>query len=806
MAAESAFPQLLDLTRLNGAYPVRRFFGPPFRAHFVSDYDDAVAAVHETCHYWGGAIDLLLPFRAGGLEPRWRELAAAAALDGLETRDKATDEEAEALLGRKVGRSVGDFLLSVLAFSGTKRDEWREVEVALPAADDPWYLAYLTALGAWPERPNKQFVDWARLDPDLEWSRVIPVSFSTVSVPGPDDLLRRLRRYESQTPAGVTVTFLGLSQAPRDQGVGEGATRIPRRRPDLAMIGPNVVIVYEPGSIDDLCLVWSLRGAHALNEGLPLAVPASADLDEVLAVFEREHAGVYFGLGGERRRWALTSLSVPLEQLAKVADRRSGRWQIRSADELLQAPRRPGLASSTFATFVDGEARVDAWGEEDARLFGRWPQGVLYLQAVVNLRLESRRLPPSRTLAGRFPYDGYFHDGGWHLLARTPPNTRPMRWPSGWTVIQALARDQGLRASPSTAGAAAATLLRQLGSLEAVSAILNPSVVTELHGLGERRGMSWFRRRARKLAADAGANEARLAAIERRLDDLSLRAFEGEGNALTVESVRELLGQRHRASAWLRWALERGLLVQGVEVECRRCGAQSWRSVQEIAPPVVCRGCGATIERPFPVDQLKFRYRASESFLRVVEADAMSHILTLRWWCELFADPFNKGSYLYGAYPGVDLKNPDGATVGEADVLLVLADGAIVPGECKRTSAGLNEVELGKLDGLADALGSPWTFVATLSPSRDCDAIWKQAAEADGGTRPRLVLTADQLYEVSVVPALGEDAFGWRERTPNDDARRDEAWKAQLGDRLEYLSEERDPDAYLFKEFDEEDE
>jgi hypothetical protein len=161
---------------------------------------------------------------------------------------------------------------------------------------------------------------------------------------------------------------------------------------------------------------------------------------------------------------------------------------------------------------------------------------------------------------------------------------------------------------------------------------------------------------------------------------------------------------------------------------------------------------------------------------------------------------------LYGAYPGVDFRSPDGETVGQADVLLVLADGALVPGECKRTSAGLNDVELEKLDRLADALGSPWTFVSTLSPSRDCDATWKQAGEGDGRTRPRLVLTGDQFFEDSVVPALGEDAFAWREQTSNDDATRDDAWKAQLGDRLEYLGEERDPDAYLFKEFDEESE
>jgi hypothetical protein len=176
--------------------------------------------------------------------------------------------------------------------------------------------------------------------------------------------------------------------------------------------------------------------------------------------------------------------------------------------------------------------------------------------------------------------------------------------------------------------------------------------------------------------------------------------------------------------------------------------------------------------------------------------------LTLRWWCELFADPFNKGSYLYGAHPGVEFKTPNGEIVGEADVLLVLADGALVPGECKRTSAGLNDVELGKLDGLADALGSPWTFVATLSTSRDCHATWRLAAEADAGTRPRLSDGRPALRSL-VVPVLGEDAFAWREQTPNDDAKRDEAWKERPGDRLEYLSEERDPDAFLFRDFEE---
>jgi hypothetical protein len=49
----------------------------------------------------------------------------------------------------------------------------------------------------------------------------------------------------------------------------------------------------------------------------------------------------------------------------------------------------------------------------------------------------------------------------------------------------------------------------------------------------------------------------------------------------------------------------------------------------------------------------------------------------------------------------------------------------------------------------------------------------------------------------------GEDAFGWREQAPDKDEERDEEWKAGLGRRLTHLCDERDPDAYLFREFDE---
>jgi hypothetical protein len=54
-----------------------------------------------------------------------------------------------------------------------------------------------------------------------------------------------------------------------------------------------------------------------------------------------------------------------------------------------------------------------------------------------------------------------------------------------------------------------------------------------------------------------------------------------------------------------------------------------------------------------------------------------------------------------------------------------------------------------------------------------------------------------------VTPAIGEDVFGLQEQTPAEDARRDADWVAELGQRLNYLTQENDPDAYLFNEADE---
>jgi hypothetical protein len=167
---------------------------------------------------------------------------------------------------------------------------------------------------------------------------------------------------------------------------------------------------------------------------------------------------------------------------------------------------------------------------------------------------------------------------------------------------------------------------------------------------------------------------------------------------------------------------------------------------------------------------------------------------------DLFSSPFRE-TELFGAYPGVDFREAaSGETAGEADVLLVFTSGEFVIGECKRFAAGLTEEELRKHETLGARLGAPWSFLATLTPSRDCLPIWRQSIRT-GRTQPRLVLTGDALFQLHPKPDLARDPFAWTESTQEDDRNRHELLIATLRgfDVLKRLSGERHHDEDLLE-------
>jgi hypothetical protein len=206
---------------------------------------------------------------------------------------------------------------------------------------------------------------------------------------------------------------------------------------------------------------------------------------------------------------------------------------------------------------------------------------------------------------------------------------------------------------------------------------------------------------------------------------------------------------------------------------------------------MVCRSCGAVIGQPFDPSQLAFRYRASETLLTAVEFDVIPHVLALRWFWRLLEPSFDRGSDLYGGHPGVELLRADGTVLAEIDVLLLMADGSLVPGEVKRNGVGLQSSDIKKLDIVCEALGSPWSFVGTPDWSVNCPQIWQDAIR--GAPEPRMVLTGEQLLSDPVFWMAGRDPFAWTSETDEEHVARAHGFARRLREISEWEESSRVP-------------
>jgi len=152
-------------------------------------------------------------------------------------------------------------------------------------------------------------------------------------------------------------------------------------------------------------------------------------------------------------------------------------------------------------------------------------------------------------------------------------------------------------------------------------------------------------------------------------------------------------------------------------------------------------------------------------------------VLALYWFTQLLGEPGG----LIGAHPGVEFSAGDGksrTTVGEADVLLLFADGRLAPVEVKRAAAGVDAKALELMDRLAAALEAPYDVVAVSQPARDCPDL--PASIPQPTDRPRLVITDDQILNRRPFWAAGSNPFAWDPRTEAVDIERDSSFAAEL--------------------------
>jgi hypothetical protein len=194
-----------------------------------------------------------------------------------------------------------------------------------------------------------------------------------------------------------------------------------------------------------------------------------------------------------------------------------------------------------------------------------------------------------------------------------------------------------------------------------------------------------------------------------------------------------------------------------------------------VPPPVTCPGCGRSIDQPYPASELRFAYRLGETLRRVLDTDSLGHVLALHWFTRLL------DGGLVGAHPGVNvISSSDNRTIGEADVLLLLTSGDLVPVEVKRTTAGTQGRTVELMDTLAEALGAPWDALVVTQPGREATVV--QGLGRRLPERPRLLLTNDHLHADHVFWPLGGNPFAWSEIAAEEDQGRDRglmAWLAQ---------------------------
>lgn len=760
---------LLGDSPIVGAKGVQRWLTTARDAHLVdaASVSDAAQAIEDVCNIWGGAYHLLVPIphETDGLPPHWMRLVADTDVSRTAVRGQLpipADKPRGDIGGYWVTDSRGDTPLAVLARMHRPAAELRTVRTANDVElNDPWAIAYLATWGRLPTYIDPQALRLAGLRTDVSYTDVIGVDSSRPADPGAVDLLQSLRDPQTTTAAQVSCIRLGLASAPLGSQFEGIEPSFPLRFHRARECGPNLVVVYEPGSVEDLCLLWHLRAVHGLPAGLPLGVPVTTDVPTALTYWWNEFAMRSWGLRSTKCH--LVSVSVPLEALSEIALAAGQQWSAIPWHEVLQPSWGCGVSSSEVAMFENGRAELLGVHPNEENALGADTIDDLRGSLEVVITPIGGRLPASQTLVAADITAHY--RGGAVLQVGGTRETLTVRWPTGLTVLDAVMRDRGLRCQPSGPGRLAETLLSRAYDIGGLGPLFDPGSQELLQRLGERHGMNWFKRQLRTVLSidtppDASIEE-RLEKIEANVEEMAGSPSDEEQTDISFDDVRRVFPNTGAAEAWLAWADEAGLLLRGTRIRCQHCLAHSWRPVAEIAPPVICRGCGATINRPFGYNTIKFRFRASEMLLRLLKSDAIVHALAFRFFADLFRPHFHEVGPIFGGYPGVTILQPGQRDpIGEVDDLFLMIDGGLGIGECKTRAAGLTTEEIDKLAKLAETLGASWTFTATLDSSSQCGPEWR--INPTKGRIPHFALTAEHLFDLAPINTVGTTPLGWR--------------------------------------------
>lgn len=746
---------LLDDDRLNGPHEVRVSFRPervgvPICAGAV---DDAIAAIEAQCQVWGGATSPLIPLAPDGDVPdAYASILRGAAVDRILGLDIFTLGSGGPLRPKPPGDERewwgSQFVPALLDYR--RQDSYAVLEVAELSADDPWRPIYAACLGRWPDTPTRGLLLAGSLKPELKFEDFVKVE--RVQVSGSlDDLLTRLSNDRRVSPRQLSMLHLAY---------GNSGSRSFRVTPNVLSTpgfdrydaGPNVIVVCSPGSLDDLALLWNLRGAQGDGHVLPIGIPVDAVTPATIQALVRHNRIARSGM--PHRVAYVTSASVSTdiisERLGPMLEGEKPQIAVRGLSAMLGFGRPGGWHRDDVLVWHDGRARLTPLPTNShVEFFQRGSVNDL-TNVVYDLAVPSNPFPRVDDVrVDRLSWTFVSgHRTSYNIGVRSRTQVEQVEWPSTSLIARSIVRRRNLDLVESEPGRACRVLLSGMKDLGYVSLLTHAPLLDLLEQMAARHGFGWYKQRLRALNEDADPTSA----VPTTSDDLPDKAF---------NEFKKVFGNNDRATRfWLLWAERAGLIIKGIPLQCVKCLAKQWIPVGAFSPPIVCRGCGEGMDEPFgDRPTVNFTYRLSERMRRVYEHDAMGHLLVAHYFDSLLS--VGKSGRLVGLHAGMEVTPSDGPTViGEADVLLLTRDGEFIPVEVKRRAAGLTAAEIEKLDNLATALQAPWSAVAACEYANTAEVGLEASVDRNAdGSYKRMALTYDQLLKPRLSWAMGSDPF-----------------------------------------------
>lgn len=536
---------LLDDERLNGPQEVHVSFRPervaiPVAAGAV---DEAVATIECECQVWGGAATPLIPVSPEGtVVDAYARILPGAAIDHVVGLDifalGAGGSLRPKVQSGKRGWWGSQFAAALLDYH--RQDSYAVLEVVDLAKDDPWRSIYAACLGRLPQVPTPELLNAGHLRPELTFEDFLHVD--RVQTTGSlDDLLARLSSDEMLTPRQLAMVHLAYGNS------GSAALRqksdiLPTPGFDRYDAGPNVIVACSPGSLDDLALLWNLRGAHGDGRVLPIGLPFDLVTPQALQTL-LDHQRIARN-GMAHRVVYVTSASIGVdvitERLSSLLEGQRPLVAVSPLSEMLGFGYPGGWHRDDVLVWHDGRAHLTPLpADSHAEVFQRGSVSDLTRMAY-DLTVPSHPFPHVDDVRVD-PINGTFAAGyrttSGHA-ARSRTEVQEVEWPSMSLIARSIARRRGLDLAESEPGRACRVLLAGMEDLAYVSNLAHAPLLDLFEQMAARLGFGWYKERLRANNEDANP----ITAVPSTTDDLPDKAF---------NEFKKALGNNDRAARGL---------------------------------------------------------------------------------------------------------------------------------------------------------------------------------------------------------------------------------------------------------------